>query len=158
MGDSSFKGIQHFPKTLVSHVVTNNCTYNTSKTYIRKCLWNLKDGPRWEELDITSCPAKSPVTNDLIKLSKTDICGENNISGAWFHDAGGCKTPVEVSGNLSQLIKSKENITTPNDIQYTSMIIKKLAVHSTAFLPNNTNNAERVRLNYIYIFFEYVHH
>ena len=115
---------------MVSQNVINNCTYNPTSTSSRKCRGNLKDGPKWEEVDFVNCSAKSDVTNNLIKLSETKLCENGNLTG--------CQTPVEKSRNLTILIESGKNITTPKDLEYTGNVLKELA-NSTAFLPNSTN-------------------
>ena len=136
-GEESFKGVEHFPDTLVSQNFINKCTYNPSTTSSRNCRGNLKNGPKWEKVNFAKCPAKSPVTNSLIKLSNIKLCDDTNIEN-------GCQTPVEVSGNLSQLINSGNKITTRQDLEYISIILKSLATHATAFLPNKTKEAETV--------------
>ena len=138
-GDESFKGVVSFPPTLVSKTIINNCTYNPSSTSSRQCRGNLKDGPQWQEVDFVNCSAKSNVTNNLIKLSKVKLCTDDNDVGK-----NGCQTPVEVSGNLSKLIESGENITTRQDLEYIGEVLKGLA-NSTAFSPNNTaDDAKKV--------------
>ena len=129
-GEESFKGIVSFPPTLVSQNVINTCKYNPTSTSSRKCRGDLKDGPKWEEVDFDNCKAKSNVTNNLINLSKTKLCKG---------DTGGteCQKPVEKSRDLSILIKNGESITTSQDLQYTGIILKELA-NSIAFLPNST--------------------
>ena len=42
------------------------------------------------------------------------------------------------------MIENGESITTPQDFEYTGIILKGLATHPTAFSPNNTKNAEKV--------------
>ena len=121
----------------MSKTIINNCKYNPSSTSSRHCRGNLKDGPQWEEIDFVNCSAKSNVTNNLIKLSKIKLCADDTGNN-------GCQTAVEVSGNLSQLIENGESITTPQDFEYTGIILKGLATHPTAFSPNNTQNAEKV--------------
>lgn len=138
LGEDSFKGIEEFQEALVSQRFINNCKYNPSSTSSRHCRGNLKDGPKWEEFNLLNCSAKSNVTNDLIKLSKIKLCKDDNSMGS------GCQTPVEVSGNLSQLINSGKSITTRQDLEYISIILKGLATHPTAFSPNNTHNAKEV--------------
>ena len=104
-----------------------------------QCRGNLKDGPKWQEVDFNECLAKSPVTNSLIKLSKTKLCERHNEIG------NRCQTPVEVSRNLSKLIDSGEDITTRQDLEYIVIILRGLATHPTAyFLHNNTDDAQKV--------------
>ena len=139
-GDESFKGVVSFPPTLVSKTIINNCTYNPSSTSSRQCRGNLKDGPKWGEVNFVNCSAKSDVTNNLIKLSKVKQCTDDNSKG------DGCQTAVEKSGNLSKLINSGKSITTLNDLDYIGEVLKGLA-NSTAFSPNNTNDdAEKVHI------------
>ena len=116
----------------------NNCTYKPSARSSRRCRGDLKDGPKWEEVILDNCPAKSPVTNDLIKLSNVRLCDLNNTI------AGECQGPVELSGNLSKLIDSGESITTQQDLEYISIILKGLASHPTVFLANNSKSANKV--------------
>ena len=137
-GEESFKGVKSFPEALVSQNFINNCTYNPSSTSSRQCRGNLKDGPKWEKFNLINCSAKSPVTNNLIKLSKVKLCKDDGEIGT------GCQTPVQVSGNLSHLIDSGERITTRQDLEYIGIILGGLATHPTAFLPNNTDDAQKV--------------
>ena len=123
---------------MVSQNFINNCTYNPTSTSSRQCRSNLKDGPKWQEVDFNNCSANSSVTNSLIKLSKVKLCKDDGEIG------NGCQTPVEVSGNLSRLIDSGESVTTRQDLEYTGIVLKGLATHPTAFSPNNTENAEKV--------------
>ena len=123
---------------MVSQNSINKCKYNPSSTISRWCRGNLKDGPKWEKVDFVNCSAKSPVTNNLIKLSKVRLCKDDGEIGT------DCQSPIEVSGNLSKLIESEENITTSQDIVYTGIVLKALATHSTAFSPNKTNNSLKV--------------
>ena len=123
---------------MVSQNFINKCTYNPSSSNSRQCLGNLKNGPKWEKFNLVNCSAKSPVTNNLIKLSKVKLCKDDGEIGT------GCQTPVEVSGNLSQLIDSGESITTRQDLEYIGIVLRGLATHPTAFLPNNTDDAKKV--------------
>uniref|UniRef100_A0A7M5V0Y8 Uncharacterized protein n=3 Tax=Clytia hemisphaerica TaxID=252671 RepID=A0A7M5V0Y8_9CNID len=138
-GEESFKGVERFPETLVSQSVTNNCTYKQSASSQRQCLGNMKDGPKWSNVNLQNCPAKSPITNSLIELSLKKICTPSTLTD--------CQTPVEVSGNLSQLINRTDSITTRQDLEYISIVLQNLAIHPTAFLPNDTDNAKTIVAN-----------
>ena len=127
---------------MVSQNVRNNCTYKPSATSSRRCRGDLKDGPKWEEVILDNCPAKSPVTNNLIELSNVKLCDSNNTI------VEECQGPIEVSEKLLELIDSGESITSQHDLEYVSIILKGLASHPTAFLQNNTKAAKEVNLCY----------
>uniref|UniRef100_A0A7M5XCD3 C-type lectin domain-containing protein n=4 Tax=Clytia hemisphaerica TaxID=252671 RepID=A0A7M5XCD3_9CNID len=114
IGEEPFKGVDQLNETLVFQTITNNCTYKQSASNERQCHGNMKDGPRWSNVNLQNCPAKSPITNSLISLSLTKICTPTT-----FID---CQTPVEVSGNLSQLINQTDSITTRQDLEYISIV------------------------------------
>ena len=135
-GEEPFKGVDQFPETLVFQTVTNNCTYKQSVSNQRQCLGNMKDGPQWSDVNLQNCPAKSPITNSLIKLSLTKICTPTTVID--------CQTPVEVSGNLSQLINQTDSITTRQDLEYISIVLQNLAFHPTVFLFENADDAKTV--------------
>ena len=127
---------------MVSQNVINTCTYKPSATCIWRCRGDLKDGPKWEEAIHVDCPAKSPVTINLIKLSNVKLCDSNNTI------LEECQGPIEVSENLSKLIDRGESITTQDDLEYVSIILGGLASHPTAFSPNNSKSAQKVCLIY----------
>ncbi|XP_066920828.1 adhesion G-protein coupled receptor G7-like [Clytia hemisphaerica] len=136
IGEEPFKGVDQFNETLVFQTITNNCTYKQSASNERQCHGNMKDGPRWSNVNLQNCPAKSPITNSLISLSLTKICTPTT-----FID---CQTPVEVSGNLSQLINQTDSITTRQDLEYISIVLQNLALHPTAFLLENADDAKTI--------------
>jgi len=84
----------------------------------------MKDGPQWSEVDLEDCLAKSPTTNSLIQLSKVSLC-DKSLSDD-------CQTPVELSGNLSQIISSPTTVTTRQDLDYINIVLKSLIAHPTS--------------------------
>ena len=137
-GEESFKGVQEFNTTLVSITVTNNCTYSQSKSK-RQCVGNMKDGPQWSEIDHQNCSAKSPATNSLIQLSKITLCDDSLSED--------CQTPVELSGNLSQIINNSETVTTRQDLDYINIVLQSLVAYPKSFLPTDPESAKTVSIN-----------
>lgn len=122
---------------MISQTFINNCTYNPSLKSSRQCRGNLKDGPKWDDVNLDNCSAKSKVTDNLIELSKIKLCNDDNKNETE------CQSPVEVSSNLSQLIDSGRKITTRQDLKYIKIILKRLVEFKQTTLSSNNIGKEK---------------
>ena len=71
-GESSYKGVYSFEKTLHSTLVKKNCSYYNTGYATRYCIADFKDGPRWEKPNLQNCSAKSKETQQLIQFSEVN--------------------------------------------------------------------------------------